>query len=220
MMELLGAMPVSMTLRGKHTPRFFEREGRYLKRIKQLNYWPLSHVLVEKYDMDPAEVSIFWLNGAPYRRLHALGCAYHGDSGASMNNSMTCALRENLHDLHLWLMQAQGLSQFLLRMLRFHPETRATAQDLLSDPWLEGKLPEAPAELHDLASRKRRRPDAVSKEQQGSAVPASAAAAEADGVASAVEATSRTPAQPDQQQEQASGQASTQQVLHDARALD
>ena len=56
MMELLGQMPVSMTLRGKNTPRFFEREGRYLKRIKQLNYWPLGHVLVEKYDMDPAEV--------------------------------------------------------------------------------------------------------------------------------------------------------------------
>lgn len=60
MMELLGAMPVSMTLRGKNTPRFFEREGRYLKRIKQLNYWPLAHVLVEKYDMDPAEVRGFF----------------------------------------------------------------------------------------------------------------------------------------------------------------
>lgn len=56
MMELLGSMPVSMTVRGRHTPRFFEREGRYLKRIKQLNYWPLNHVLVEKYDMDPKEV--------------------------------------------------------------------------------------------------------------------------------------------------------------------
>lgn len=56
MMELLGPMPVSMTVRGRHTPRFFEREGRHLKRIKQLNYWPLNHVLVEKYDMDPQEV--------------------------------------------------------------------------------------------------------------------------------------------------------------------
>lgn len=59
MMELLGPMPVSMTVRGRHTPRFFEREGRHLKRIKQLNYWPLNHVLVEKYDMDPQEVGFF-----------------------------------------------------------------------------------------------------------------------------------------------------------------
>ena len=44
MMELLGQMPVSMTLRGKNTPRFFEREGRYLKRIKQLNYLSLIHI--------------------------------------------------------------------------------------------------------------------------------------------------------------------------------
>jgi hypothetical protein len=56
MMELLGPMPVSMTLRGVHTGRFFEREGKNLKRIKQLKYWPLGHVLVEKYAMGPAEV--------------------------------------------------------------------------------------------------------------------------------------------------------------------
>lgn len=56
MMELLGPMPVSMTLRGVHTSRFFEREGKHLRRIKQLKFWPLGHVLVEKYDLDPAEV--------------------------------------------------------------------------------------------------------------------------------------------------------------------
>jgi hypothetical protein len=56
MMELLGPMPVSMTLKGVHTGRFFEREGKHLRHIKNLKFWPLGHVLVEKYDMDPAEV--------------------------------------------------------------------------------------------------------------------------------------------------------------------
>jgi serine/threonine-protein kinase SRPK3 len=58
MMELLGPMPVSMTLKGVHTGRYFEREGKHLKRIKQLKFWPLAAVLVEKYDMEPAEVRV------------------------------------------------------------------------------------------------------------------------------------------------------------------
>lgn len=53
--------------------------------------------------------------------------------------------------------QAQGLAEFLLRMLKFHPDTRGTAQELLNDPWLKGDLPEAPPELYDIVSRKRHR---------------------------------------------------------------
>lgn len=69
MMELLGPMPVSMTLRGVHTGRFFEREGKHLRRIKQLKFWPLGHVLVEKYDMDPDEV---WKLGTSCHRSRVL----------------------------------------------------------------------------------------------------------------------------------------------------
>lgn len=54
-------------------------------------------------------------------------------------------------------LQAQGLAEFLLRMLKFHPDARGTAQDLLDDPWLKGELPEAPPELYDIVSRKRHR---------------------------------------------------------------
>jgi hypothetical protein len=69
------------------------------------------------------------------------------------------------HHTVLLVLQAEGLSQFLLRMLRFHPESRATAEELLNDPWLEGKLPEAPAELTDIASRKRRRPSVPAEDK-------------------------------------------------------
>ena len=88
MMELLGQMPVSMTLRGKNTPRFFEREGRYLKRIKQLNYWPLGHVLVEKYDMDPAEVrASVTLTCLPHMRLRKVVCLWFSASCYEQRNS-------------------------------------------------------------------------------------------------------------------------------------
>ena len=63
------------------------------------------------------------------------------------------------------VLQAEGLAQFLLRMLRFHPDSRATAEQLLNDPWLQGNLPEAPSELTDIASRKRRRPSAAAEDK-------------------------------------------------------
>ena len=58
-------------------------------------------------------------------------------------------------------MQAQGLTDFLMRMLRFHPEQRATAGDLLSDPWLTAALPTPPRELVELSRRKRARDSAA-----------------------------------------------------------
>ena len=56
MMELNGAFPLSMTLKGTHASKYFLRAGGDLRHIKDLKFWPLSHVLVEKYDMDPREV--------------------------------------------------------------------------------------------------------------------------------------------------------------------
>lgn len=52
-------------------------------------------------------------------------------------------------------MQAAGLTNFLSRMLVFHPHKRATAGELLSDPWLTADLPQAPADLVELSARKR-----------------------------------------------------------------
>jgi hypothetical protein len=42
-------------------------------------------------------------------------------------------------------------------MLRFHPEQRATAGELLSDPWLKGTLPTPPQNLSELSLAKRGR---------------------------------------------------------------
>ena len=42
-------------------------------------------------------------------------------------------------------MQAQGLSSFLLPMLEYAPDKRATAAEMLRHPWLQGCLPKIAA---------------------------------------------------------------------------
>merc|ERR1712151_738112 len=46
--ELLGKMPKSIALDGKYSRNFFDKKGN-LKNIKQLKFWPIQDVLVEKY---------------------------------------------------------------------------------------------------------------------------------------------------------------------------
>ena len=46
--ELLGKMPKRVALEGKYSKNFFDKRGN-LKHIKQLKFWPVQEVLVEKY---------------------------------------------------------------------------------------------------------------------------------------------------------------------------
>nr|XP_055043878.1 SRSF protein kinase 3 [Misgurnus anguillicaudatus] len=84
--ELLGKIPASVALSGKHSSEYFDRKGELL-RIAALRPWGLFEVLVEKY--------------------------------------------------HLLLREASLFSDFLLRMLDFVPERRATAAQCLKHPWLQ-----------------------------------------------------------------------------------
>jgi serine/threonine-protein kinase SRPK3 len=86
MMELLGKMPKKFTIMGKHSKEFFNRRGE-LKAIRNLQYWPLEDVLIEKYKWEPEK--------------------------------------------------AKELASFLLPMLEFLPEKRATAAEMLKHRWLE-----------------------------------------------------------------------------------
>ena len=47
--ELLGKMPKRLALDGKYAQNFFDKRGN-LKHIKQLKFWPVQEVLVEKYN--------------------------------------------------------------------------------------------------------------------------------------------------------------------------
>lgn len=85
--ELLGKMPFRR-LRGRYVRDFFNRKGE-LRHIKEIKFWPLDKVLIEKYKM-PVE-------------------------------------------------DALELTDFLLPMLRYDPDRRATAGEMLRHPWLRGE---------------------------------------------------------------------------------
>ena len=54
MIETLGHIPVDFAQSGVNSKRFFTRDGE-LRRIRQLRFWPLKSVLVEKYRINEHE---------------------------------------------------------------------------------------------------------------------------------------------------------------------
>lgn len=52
--ELLGKMPKKIALEGKYAKTFFDKRGN-LKHIKQLKFWPIEGVLMEKYHFEEEE---------------------------------------------------------------------------------------------------------------------------------------------------------------------
>jgi len=61
--ELLGKMPYSLTQSGKFATNFFNRKGE-LRYIKNLKFWPLKDVFMEKYkfsEKNAQEVADFLL---------------------------------------------------------------------------------------------------------------------------------------------------------------
>lgn len=82
MIELLGKMPRSFALGGKYSLDIFNRRGE-LRHIRDLEYWKLEDVLVEKYHMPPQdalELASFllpMLEFIPKRRATAYDCLSH-----------------------------------------------------------------------------------------------------------------------------------------------
>ncbi|XP_051178323.1 uncharacterized protein [Lolium perenne] len=56
MMELLGMMPRKIALGGRHSREYFNRYGD-LRHIRRLKFWPLSKVLVEKYEFSTIDAT-------------------------------------------------------------------------------------------------------------------------------------------------------------------
>lgn len=84
-MELLGKMPRKFALSGRYSKKYFNKDGS-LRRINNLEFWPLKSVLMEKYRIKEQE--------------------------------------------------ADAITDFLMPMLQYYPERRATAQEMLQHPWL------------------------------------------------------------------------------------
>ncbi|KAI8101744.1 hypothetical protein M9434_006811 [Picochlorum sp. BPE23] len=82
MIELLGHMPRSVSLSGKHSRDFFNREGK-LRHIDRLKFWPLKQVLVDKYRLEPKEAELLedfllpMLDFVPSKRVTAGQCLSH-----------------------------------------------------------------------------------------------------------------------------------------------
>ncbi|KAL1298711.1 hypothetical protein HN51_043017 [Arachis hypogaea] len=82
MMELLGMMPRKIALGGRYSREFFNRYGD-LRHIRQLRFWPLNKVLMEKYDFseqdanDMAGFIIPLLDFVPDKRPTAAQCLTH-----------------------------------------------------------------------------------------------------------------------------------------------
>ncbi|KAJ6846172.1 serine/threonine-protein kinase SRPK-like [Iris pallida] len=82
MMELLGMMPRKIALGGRYSRDFFNRYGD-LRHIRRLKFWPLSKVLMEKYDFseqdatDMADFLIPILDFVPEKRPSAAQLLRH-----------------------------------------------------------------------------------------------------------------------------------------------
>lgn len=82
MIELLGKMPRSFALGGKYSYEIFNKRGE-LRHIRDLEYWKLEDVLIEKYRIHPADardLSSFllpMLEFSPRKRATAQDCLKH-----------------------------------------------------------------------------------------------------------------------------------------------
>ena len=82
MIELVGQIPKKFALSGKRSKEFFNRDGE-LRRIKELNFWPLENVLIDKYSFPEEEASAFaaflmpMLRPVPDKRVEAAVALEH-----------------------------------------------------------------------------------------------------------------------------------------------
>ncbi|XP_058762594.1 uncharacterized protein LOC131635976 [Vicia villosa] len=82
MMELLGKMPTKIALGGRYSRDFFNRHGD-LRHIRDLRFWPLNKILMEKYNFseqdakDMADFLLPILDFDPEKRPTAAQCLSH-----------------------------------------------------------------------------------------------------------------------------------------------
>lgn len=80
--ELLGPIPTSLIMRGKHGLKYFTSYG-HLRHITKLKTWPLNNVLVEKYEWSVEDARHFtdfllpMLEYNPNERASAGQCLQH-----------------------------------------------------------------------------------------------------------------------------------------------
>jgi serine/threonine protein kinase len=120
MMETLGLIPKNFALSGERSKHFFNKRGE-LRRIKELKYWPLESVLVEKYkfkELEGRALADFlkpMLIYEPEHRATAKECLAH--SWLSMPSNYDTHLSEEEY-FELCQKQAEKASELNERILR------------------------------------------------------------------------------------------------------
>ena len=143
-MELLGRIPWRVSSAGTNAREFFNSRGE-LRHIKRLHHWPLHEVLHQKYGFPSDEVRPQTAGltqrragrrcaGTPERWCLALHWArLCADCIQSLLHALPGRACRGQLDMHA---QADAMAAFLLPMLRYDPDERATAAQMLQHSWL------------------------------------------------------------------------------------
>ncbi|KAL8140384.1 hypothetical protein V2J09_006405 [Rumex salicifolius] len=102
MVELLGMVPRKIALGGRYSKHLFKRSGEF-KHIRELRFWPMNKVLMEKYnfsEQDAIEMAEFLtplLNFAPDKRPTAEQCLDHPWISASRSQTQVLNATQSAH---------------------------------------------------------------------------------------------------------------------------
>lgn len=116
--ELLGKIPAAVALSGKYSAEYFSCRGERLPSLPDEIFLPVLLLPVSCSSV----VTVYGFHPGDLRRV-----------GLLRFWSLYEVLVEKYHFL---LEEASGFSDFLLSMLNYHPEKRATAAQCLRHPWL------------------------------------------------------------------------------------
>lgn len=128
-MELLGNIPPAVALSGKYSAEYFSRRGKaWFHLYNTIRF--LSCRSFHNWYLWTSLCNLFVLHPGDLRRV-----------GPLRFWSLHDVLVEKYHFL---LAEAPGFSDFLLCMLDYRPDKRATAGQCLRHPWLNSWWPQRP----------------------------------------------------------------------------
>lgn len=146
-MELLGEMPRALALSGKYSHEMFNRRG---ESICQASF-PLF-TLQPYHDLSMLHSPC---NPATIPALHERERTGEFECHADITGEL-----RHINRLRLWPLmsvlkekylmepaEAELLSSFLLPMLHYYPDSRASAAEMVKHPWLEGVIVQGELEM-------------------------------------------------------------------------
>ncbi len=140
MIELLGKIPKRIATSGRNSKDFFTRKGD-LKYIRSLKPWPLEEVLEEKYKFSKYVM---------LQLLMSIFPSFYPLSLYIYSPNLVCTISIYIYISHHHIIThrqaAEEMASFILPMLHFAPEQRATAAEMLRHRWIRDVPPFLPGD--------------------------------------------------------------------------